>query len=231
MGNLVGAYLPADIFARYHRLAGNHVLMVSGSDSHGTPVTVRADAEGVTSQAVYERYPRLHGGFIWEWRDHGIRTKAADGTPFYAYGGDFGEVVHDGNFVMDGMVLSDDVPTPGLYEYKVVVQPLRFDLSPDRVEIQNRRHSADTADLVFRWVVAHDGRTVSSGNLAVPIIEAGSSARVPLPRSQPTMFSAQTPSIAASMMALPTSRNQVRSSEPSRRPKWTVAIPPLAISP
>jgi len=56
VGNLVGAYLPADIFARYHRLAGNHVLMVSGSDSHGTPVTVRADAEGVTSQAVYERY-------------------------------------------------------------------------------------------------------------------------------------------------------------------------------
>ena len=61
VGNLVGAYLPADIYARYHRLAGNHVLMVSGSDSHGTPVTVRADAEGVTSQAVYERY---HGRFL-----------------------------------------------------------------------------------------------------------------------------------------------------------------------
>ncbi len=56
VGNLTGSYLPADIFARYHRLRGNEVLMVSGSDAHGTPATVRADAEGVTPEAVYQRY-------------------------------------------------------------------------------------------------------------------------------------------------------------------------------
>ena len=61
VGNIVGAYLPADIYARYHRLAGNNVLMVSGSDAHGTPVTVRADAEQTTPQAVYERF---HGRFL-----------------------------------------------------------------------------------------------------------------------------------------------------------------------
>jgi len=60
-GNLAGAYLPADIFARYHRLAGNRVLMVSGTDSHGTPITVRADAEHTTPQALYER---LHRRFL-----------------------------------------------------------------------------------------------------------------------------------------------------------------------
>ena len=53
IGHLAGAYLPADIFARYHRLAGNDVLMVSGSDSHGTPVTVTADQEGVTPREVF----------------------------------------------------------------------------------------------------------------------------------------------------------------------------------
>ena len=58
VGNLTGSYLPADIFARYHRLRGNNVLMVSGSDAHGTPATVRADAEGVTPEAVYQRYHR-----------------------------------------------------------------------------------------------------------------------------------------------------------------------------
>ncbi len=58
VGNIVGAYLPADIFARYHRLRGNNVLMVSGSDSHGTPVTVRADAEQTPPLAVYERFHR-----------------------------------------------------------------------------------------------------------------------------------------------------------------------------
>ncbi len=56
VGNITGAYLPADIFARYHRLRGNRVLMVSGSDAHGTPITVRADAEGKSAQQVYEHY-------------------------------------------------------------------------------------------------------------------------------------------------------------------------------
>ncbi len=60
VGNLTGAYLPADIFARYQRLRGRKVLMVSGSDSHGTPITVRADAEGSTPVDVYQRF---HEGF------------------------------------------------------------------------------------------------------------------------------------------------------------------------
>jgi methionyl-tRNA synthetase len=61
VGHLAGAYLPADIFARYHRLVGNDVLMVSGSDTHGTPITVYADREGVTPREVFEHY---HGRFL-----------------------------------------------------------------------------------------------------------------------------------------------------------------------
>ena len=53
LGHIGGAYLPADIFARYHRAIGNNVLMVSGSDAHGTPITVRADAEGVQPCLLY----------------------------------------------------------------------------------------------------------------------------------------------------------------------------------
>ena len=67
--------------------------------------------------ALIERYPRLHGGFIWEWRDHGLLTRTPDGIEYYGYGGDFGEVVHDGNFVMDGMVLPDGTPMPSLAEF------------------------------------------------------------------------------------------------------------------
>lgn len=61
IGHLAGAYLPPDIFARYHRLAGDEVLMVSGSDTHGTPITLRADQEGVSPAQVVERY---HGRFV-----------------------------------------------------------------------------------------------------------------------------------------------------------------------
>ncbi|WP_030646625.1 MULTISPECIES: glycoside hydrolase family 2 TIM barrel-domain containing protein [Streptomyces] len=134
-------------------------------------------------EALVHAYPRVHGGFVWEWRDHGILTSAPDGTPYYAYGGDFGEVVHDGNFVMDGMLLSDDVPTPGLHEFKAVVQPIRFDFGGDGdgVTITNLRHSADTSDLRFRWRVEHDGLPVQGGDLRVPVVRAGDSEWVPLP--------------------------------------------------
>ncbi len=69
LGHLAGAYLPADIFARYHRIAGNDVLMVSGSDVHGTPITVRADEEGVEPQVIVDRY---HAEFLDNWERLGI---------------------------------------------------------------------------------------------------------------------------------------------------------------
>lgn len=58
VGHLAGAYLPADVFARFHRLKGNHVLMVSGSDSHGTPISVEADKRGVAPRSIFEHYHR-----------------------------------------------------------------------------------------------------------------------------------------------------------------------------
>ncbi len=69
LGHLAGAYLPADIFARYHRLAGHKVLMVSGSDVHGTPITVRADQEGVEPQEIVDRY---HQEILSNWEALGI---------------------------------------------------------------------------------------------------------------------------------------------------------------
>lgn len=69
LGHIAGAYLPADIFARYHRIAGNQVLMVSGSDANGTPITVKADEEGVSPADVVERY---HPRFLEQWERLGI---------------------------------------------------------------------------------------------------------------------------------------------------------------
>jgi methionyl-tRNA synthetase len=69
LGHIAGAYLPADIFARYHRVKGNEVLMVSGSDQHGTPVTLRAEAEGKSPQEVVSRF---HQGFLDCWEKLGI---------------------------------------------------------------------------------------------------------------------------------------------------------------
>ncbi|MFE4081281.1 glycoside hydrolase family 2 TIM barrel-domain containing protein [Paenarthrobacter sp. YIM B13468] len=145
---------------------------------------------------LVDRYPRLHGGFVWEWRDHGIRTTTADGTEFFAYGGDFGEVVHDGNFVMDGMVLSDSTPSPGLFEYKQIVAPLRLgfevagtdDVRHPMLTVANLRHSADASDVVLRWRTETDGEPNASGTFDVVTasggqLAAGDSTVMELPES------------------------------------------------
>jgi methionyl-tRNA synthetase len=70
VGNITGSHLPGDIVARYHRLMGDNVLMVSGTDSHGTPVTIAADKEGKPVEEVYKKY---HNGFIDLFQQLGIQ--------------------------------------------------------------------------------------------------------------------------------------------------------------
>ncbi|AXE37232.1 glycoside hydrolase family 2 TIM barrel-domain containing protein [Acidipropionibacterium virtanenii] len=134
-------------------------------------------------EALVDAHPRLHGGFVWEWRDHGLLTRSADGTPFYGYGGDFGETVHDGEFVVDGMVLSDSTPSPGLAEFAAVAAPLRFGFEPDdrSLRVANHRHDADTSDLRVAWRLEHAGRQVLEGRPDVAPVPAGEAARVNLP--------------------------------------------------
>ena len=69
LGHTAGAYLPADIFARFHRTKGNEVLMVSGSDMHGTPITLKADEEGKTPEQVATFY---HDQFVDSFKKLGI---------------------------------------------------------------------------------------------------------------------------------------------------------------
>jgi len=69
LGQIAGAYLPADIFARYHRIKGNEVLMVSGADQHGTPITIKAEQEGIKPGEIAARYSRE---FLESWRRLGI---------------------------------------------------------------------------------------------------------------------------------------------------------------
>ncbi|HET9873634.1 MAG TPA: glycoside hydrolase family 2 TIM barrel-domain containing protein [Propionibacteriaceae bacterium] len=134
-----------------------------------------------------ERWPRLHGGFIWEWRDHGLLTAAADGTEFYGYGGDFDEVVHDGNFVMDGMVLPDDTPTPSLAEFAAVSAPIVFDLKAATstraaaLTVRSRYTSVDTSHLRFLVTVESEGVQQGGWALEVPPVAPGTSVDVALP--------------------------------------------------
>ncbi|MFD3497161.1 glycoside hydrolase family 2 TIM barrel-domain containing protein [Streptomyces sp. NPDC058678] len=130
-------------------------------------------------QRLFEKYERLQGGFIWEWIDHGIKHPELG----YAYGGDFGEELHDGNFVCDGLVFPDRRPSPGLVEYKKVIEPVRIegDGTDGTVRVTNQHDFTDLSALAFEWQYQVDGETVEAGTLNVPSLAAGESADVKLP--------------------------------------------------
>ncbi|MER6349402.1 glycoside hydrolase family 2 TIM barrel-domain containing protein [Streptomyces sp. NPDC001595] len=130
-------------------------------------------------QRLFESYDRLQGGFVWEWIDHGLRHPRLG----YAYGGDFGEELHDGNFVCDGLLFPDRTPSPGLVEYKKVIEPVRIegDGADGTVRVTNRYDFRDLSGLAFTWSFQVDGETVGSGPLSVPSLAPGESAEVKLP--------------------------------------------------
>jgi beta-galactosidase len=138
-------------------------------------------------QELFERHPRCAGGFVWEWIDHGLRARAADGREYFAYGGDFGEPLHDGNFVADGLVFPDRTPSPGLAELKKVVEPVRITAGPDgAILVANRHDFRDLSHLRFTWTLEAEGLEVASGTLEVPPLPAGETTTIPLPALPPT---------------------------------------------
>ncbi|MYQ98386.1 glycoside hydrolase family 2 TIM barrel-domain containing protein, partial [Streptomyces sp. SID6139] len=130
-------------------------------------------------QRLFASYERLQGGFVWEWIDHGIAHPELG----FAYGGDFGEELHDGNFVCDGLVLPDRRPSPGLAEYKKVLEPVGIagDGTAGAVRVTNGYDVADLSALAFSWSYQVDGETLASGPLPVPALAPGESADVKLP--------------------------------------------------
>ncbi|CAG6396326.1 DUF4981 domain-containing protein [Streptomyces cocklensis] len=134
-------------------------------------------------QRIFETYERCQGGFVWEWIDHGLRRRTADGTPYFAYGGDFGEELHDGNFVCDGLLFPDRTPSPGLVEYKKVIEPVRIEGDPERgqVTVTNRQDFADLSGLAFRWTYEVEGVVGGTGRFTVPPTGPGESALLDLP--------------------------------------------------
>ena len=128
-------------------------------------------------QALFERHPRCAGGFVWEWIDHGIRRPEGD----FAYGGDFGEPLHDGNFVADGLLLPDRTPSPGLAELKAVFAPVRI----GERGIENLHAFRDLSHLTFAWALEVEGEAVAGGTLDPGPVAPGATAPLPRPELPP----------------------------------------------
>ncbi|MFI8306261.1 glycoside hydrolase family 2 TIM barrel-domain containing protein [Streptomyces sp. NPDC085927] len=110
--------------------------------------------------------PRIAGGFVWEWRDHTLRAETPDGQPFQAYGGDFGERLHDGTFLADGMVRADGTPTSGLTDWARLVAPVKAEWTRGQdIVVDSRRRFTTTEDLSVGWRLETEEGLVAEGVL------------------------------------------------------------------
>lgn len=128
---------------------------------------------------LFRQYPRLQGGFVWEWMDHGIRMRTEAGEEYFGYGGDFGDTPNDSNFVIDGLVMPDRTPSPALLEYKKVIEPVRvsrFSLEEKTVIVENSYDFADLGHIHAIWELGDGAKMVAQGTLDVSGLEARTSA-------------------------------------------------------
>ncbi len=112
---------------------------------------------------IFRSNPRFIGGCIWDYKDQGLLKKDANGTEFYAYGGDFGEKLHDNNFCINGIVAADGRPKAALFDCKHVYQPIECswqDAAKYLVQIQNRHASLSTDAYDIYLDLIQDGKVI-----------------------------------------------------------------------
>ncbi|TVU36820.1 hypothetical protein EJB05_18769 [Eragrostis curvula] len=117
----------------------------------------------------------LQGGFIWDWVDQGLLKDDADGSKFWAYGGDFGDTPNDLNFCLNGIVWPDRTIHPAVHEVKYLYQPIKISLTDNMLKIENVHFFTTTEALEFSWTLQGDGRILGSGLLSVPTLPPQSS--------------------------------------------------------
>ncbi|KAK7993030.1 Beta-galactosidase [Apiospora saccharicola] len=118
---------------------------------------------------AFYKYPRLMGGFVWEWANHGLLTKNAEGEDYMAYGGDFGDEPNDYNFVMDGLCFANHTATPGLIEYSKAIEPVQV-VGHDGmvVEIINRYDFVSLDHLRCDWEIISDRSQIIGREVYIP---------------------------------------------------------------
>ncbi len=137
---------------------------------------------------VIEKYEVLQGGFIWDWVDQGLLTKNDEGTPFYAFGGDFGasDLQNDDNFCLNGLVNPDRSAHPALHEVKKVYQYVKFSSDNPKsgeVTLTNYYDFTNLSEYDFSWKLMKNGSEEASGTISDVSVEpyASQTVQIDLP--------------------------------------------------
>ncbi len=136
-----------------------------------------------------DKYPRFQGGFVWDFSDKAFLKHTKDGTPYFGYGGDFGESVLDSvkDMCLNGVVSPDLEPHPGALELKKVQSPLqikRVEGMENTYMLSNTYLEHDLSHLTGRWSLLEDGKILLEGTLEVPNLAPGTKGMLQVPQQQ-----------------------------------------------
>lgn len=137
---------------------------------------------------VYERYPMLLGGFIWEWVDQTPYKTNPDGKRSFAYGGDFGDMPNDGRFCVKGLVSADRVPHPQYWEAKKVFQYVKVtaeDAAAGRIRVRNKYFFTSLDAFDAGWVLEENGKSIGGGKLEGVAAKPGEEQSLSVPWGEP----------------------------------------------
>ena len=130
---------------------------------------------------LFDKYPALLGGAIWEWQDQGLWNRRDPKRPYLAYGGGFGEFPNDKYFIHKGVVFSDRSPKPHYAELKRAYQWIGFepeDLAAGKILLRNRYAFTNLSEFTGTWTVTEDGKAIQRGSLAASKTAPGGTASV-----------------------------------------------------
>lgn len=125
---------------------------------------------------AFRAFPRLQGGFVWDWVDQSLTRYDQNGQPWQAYGGDFGDKPNDRQFCMNGLVFADRTPHPSLFEAQWAQQFFQFSLessSPLRLVIRSEYLFRATDNEQLEWRIEHNGLVISAGSQPLTLVPEG----------------------------------------------------------
>ena len=167
----------ADVYSTMYTRLDGMVRIAEGNDAHGKPHILCEYGHSMGNgpgnlreyQELFEKYPRLQGGFIWEWYDQGLQDKGEDGQTIYCYGGDYGDEPNNGNFCVDGLLRPDGHLSTGLLNYKQVIAPLVLRvMSAEEGEfaLRSKRYFRDSSDTLISYRVWSGEKTLLEGSIS-----------------------------------------------------------------
>jgi len=189
-------YPYVDMVSRMYERIPGIIRLATNSDTRPMILCEYAHAMGNSAGNLPEywqairSHKRLIGGFIWDFVDQGIRKKAADGTSYWGYGGDFGDNPNDGNFCCNGLVMPDRKPNPSLAEVKKVYQRIHVtpvDLAAGTVAVENEYDFRSLDFVAGSWELRCDDQVVRQGRLPKLTLGPRQTQKLEIPFDKPTL--------------------------------------------